>query len=206
MSSAVDARPSVIRPGVLVLLALAVGSLLALLFPGLDFGHPKYLGPPGNLPIANRRAVGKGLAFRAASRHRVYQKEFLSVRCTRSLPSFQRLAKRRDPMSLSHADLSTLFWISVCWGLGLAALLALSAPLIAGFYGEPRLVPLVVASAVIVSIFQVHLTSCCQSTQLRSLYTDAFGTDARIAQLAAKKFAKIASIGYLSLVGTKRVM
>jgi polysaccharide transporter, PST family len=52
--------------------------------------------------------------------------------------------------SLSHADLSTLFWISVCWGLGLAALLALSAPLIGAFYGEPRLVPLVVASAAIV--------------------------------------------------------
>jgi hypothetical protein len=46
MSSAVDARPSVIRPGVLGVLALAVASLLALLFPGLDFGHPKYLGPP----------------------------------------------------------------------------------------------------------------------------------------------------------------
>jgi hypothetical protein len=42
----------VIRPGVLGLLALAVGSLLALLFPGLDFGHPKYLGPPDELSIA----------------------------------------------------------------------------------------------------------------------------------------------------------
>ena len=52
MSSAVDARPRVIRPGVLALLALAVGSLLALLFPGLDFGHPKYLGPPDELSIA----------------------------------------------------------------------------------------------------------------------------------------------------------
>jgi polysaccharide transporter, PST family len=52
--------------------------------------------------------------------------------------------------SLSHADLSTLFWINVCWDFGLAALLALSAPLIAGFYSEPRLVPLVIASAIIV--------------------------------------------------------
>ncbi len=52
MSSAVDARPKVIRPGVLAVLALAVGSLLALLFPGLDFGHPKYLGPPDELSIA----------------------------------------------------------------------------------------------------------------------------------------------------------
>ena len=35
--------------------------------------------------------------------------------------------------SLSHPDLSTLFWISVGWGFVLAALLALSAPLIAAF-------------------------------------------------------------------------
>jgi Tetratricopeptide repeat len=52
MSSAVEPRPSVIRPGVLALLALAVGALLALLFPGLDFGHPKHLGPPDELSIA----------------------------------------------------------------------------------------------------------------------------------------------------------
>ena len=52
MSSAVDVRPRVIRPVCWRLLALAVGSLLALLFPGLDFGHPKYLGPPDELSIA----------------------------------------------------------------------------------------------------------------------------------------------------------
>jgi PST family polysaccharide transporter len=52
--------------------------------------------------------------------------------------------------AMSHAELSALFWISVCWGIGLAALLAMSAPYIAGFYGEPRLVSLVIASAVIV--------------------------------------------------------
>jgi PST family polysaccharide transporter len=52
--------------------------------------------------------------------------------------------------TVSHADLSALFWISVCWGVVLAALLAFSAPFIATFYGEPRLVPLVVASGIIV--------------------------------------------------------
>ena len=57
MSSAVDARPRVIRPGVLGLVALAVASLLALLFPGLDFGHPKHLGPPDELSIAYLQQV-----------------------------------------------------------------------------------------------------------------------------------------------------
>lgn len=74
--------------------------------------------------------------------------------------------------SLSHADLSTLFWISVCWGLGLAALLALSAPLIAAFYGEPRLVPLVVASAVIVvagSLSLQHLALLNRELRFRVL-------------------------------------
>src|SRR5205085_2136678 len=57
MSSVAETRPRVIRPGVLGLLALAVGSLLALLFPGLDFGHPKYLGPPDELSIAYLQQV-----------------------------------------------------------------------------------------------------------------------------------------------------
>jgi PST family polysaccharide transporter len=52
--------------------------------------------------------------------------------------------------TMSHAELSALFWISVCWGVALAGLLALSAPSVAAFYGEPRLVPLVVASGIIV--------------------------------------------------------
>lgn len=52
--------------------------------------------------------------------------------------------------TMSHAELSSLFWISVCWGLGLAALLAVSAPSIAVFYGEPRLISLVIASTAIV--------------------------------------------------------
>jgi PST family polysaccharide transporter len=74
--------------------------------------------------------------------------------------------------TMSHAELSALFWISVCWGLGLAALLALSAPYIAAFYGEPRLVSLVVASAVIViagSLSLQHLALLNRELRFRVL-------------------------------------
>jgi PST family polysaccharide transporter len=74
--------------------------------------------------------------------------------------------------AISHADLSALFWISVSWGLGLAALLALSAPLIAGFYGEPRLVPLIIASAVIVvagSLSLQHMALLNRELRFRTL-------------------------------------
>jgi len=52
--------------------------------------------------------------------------------------------------SISDAELTGLFWISIGWGGALAALLVAVAPLIARFYGEPRLVALVAASSVIV--------------------------------------------------------
>ena len=74
--------------------------------------------------------------------------------------------------TMSHAELSALFWISVCWGIGLAALLASSAPFIAAFYGEPHLVPLVVASAVIVvtgSLSLQHLALLNRELRFRVL-------------------------------------
>ncbi|MBE7537026.1 MAG: lipopolysaccharide biosynthesis protein [Opitutaceae bacterium] len=42
--------------------------------------------------------------------------------------------------SLSHAEASNLFWISVSMGLGLAVLLLSASPLIALYYREPRLI------------------------------------------------------------------
>jgi len=41
--------------------------------------------------------------------------------------------------SISHEQISTLFWVNVALGVGLSALLALASPLIARFYGEPEL-------------------------------------------------------------------
>ncbi|MFH5804405.1 lipopolysaccharide biosynthesis protein [Alienimonas sp. DA493] len=48
---------------------------------------------------------------------------------------------------VTHEQVSTLFWLNVALGCGLAALTAASAPLIAWFYDEPRLTWMTVALA-----------------------------------------------------------
>lgn len=48
---------------------------------------------------------------------------------------------------LNHRQVSTLFWINVALGCGLAGVLALLAPLVATFYDEPRLTQVTLALA-----------------------------------------------------------
>jgi hypothetical protein len=45
-------RPRLIAPHALLVVAVAVSASLAVLFPGLDFGHPKFLAHPDELSIA----------------------------------------------------------------------------------------------------------------------------------------------------------
>lgn len=49
--------------------------------------------------------------------------------------------------TITQAELSALFWINVAVGVACAVLVALCAPLVASFYGEPRLVPVVACLA-----------------------------------------------------------
>ncbi|WGF87023.1 lipopolysaccharide biosynthesis protein [Marinivivus vitaminiproducens] len=46
---------------------------------------------------------------------------------------------------VTHGQLTTLFWINVAVGAALTLLCVLAAPLVAWFYGEPRVVPVVQA-------------------------------------------------------------
>ena len=55
--------------------------------------------------------------------------------------------------TVSHDQVSTLFWINVTVGVVLAAALALAAPVIAAFYRDARLTPICVVSA---CAFLVH--------------------------------------------------
>jgi PST family polysaccharide transporter len=74
--------------------------------------------------------------------------------------------------SINEAELTGLFWMSVSWGAGLAVVLVLSAPLIAAFYDEPRLVLLVAASGIIVlggSFSLQHTALLNRQFQFRSL-------------------------------------
>ena len=52
--------------------------------------------------------------------------------------------------TVSQEELSTLFYVNVLVGGGLAALLVVLSPLVAAFYGEPRVGPLTAASGMLV--------------------------------------------------------
>jgi len=49
--------------------------------------------------------------------------------------------------TITHAQVSTLFWINVAVGCGLALVLAAAAPLVAKFYGRPELLAITLAIA-----------------------------------------------------------
>ena len=55
--------------------------------------------------------------------------------------------------TVSHDQVSTLFWINVTVGVVLAAALALTAPVIAAFYRDARLTPICIVSA---AAFLIH--------------------------------------------------
>jgi PST family polysaccharide transporter len=65
---------------------------------------------------------------------------------------------------ITEKEISALFWISVAFGSGVAALMAASGPLIARFYGEPRLTSIASVSAL---TFVVSALSSQHNTLLR---------------------------------------
>jgi PST family polysaccharide transporter len=65
---------------------------------------------------------------------------------------------------ITEKEISALFWISVAVGCGAAALMAACGPLIARFYGEPRLTSIAGVSAL---TFVVSALSCQHNTLLR---------------------------------------
>jgi PST family polysaccharide transporter len=65
---------------------------------------------------------------------------------------------------ITEKEISALFWISLAIGCSAAALMAASGPLIARFYGEPRLTSIAGVSAL---TFVVSALSCQHNTLLR---------------------------------------
>lgn len=84
--------------------------------------------------------------------------------------------------SLTTGQASTMFWLNLLMSAALGAILALGAPLIAGFYGEPRLQTLTIAVA--------------STFILSGLMTVQFALLNRTMQ-----FGKIAAIDIMSSVG-----
>lgn len=81
---------------------------------------------------------------------------------------------------ITHGQLNALFWIAVGLGIGLAVLLALSGPVVARFFGDPRLEGLMIAFAVpIIATGAQAVPSALLNRQMR------FGSLALIDALAA---------------------
>jgi len=103
--------------------------------------------------------------------------------------------------NINHSQISTLFWINVAVGIVIAGLLAALAPLVAGFYGDPRLTPVTMALAG-VFIFG-GLTVQHQALLRRHMRFLALGLVTIIAMAAGVAAAIIAGVygaGYWSLV------
>ncbi len=104
--------------------------------------------------------------------------------------------------SLSEALLSTLFWANLAIGVGLAALTVVSAPALASFYGEPRLVE-------ITCVLALNFVFNGAAAQHRALLQRRmrFGLLATIevlswiASIAVGIPMALAGLGYWSLVG-----
>lgn len=82
--------------------------------------------------------------------------------------------------SVSERERSSLYWLNLVGGVGLAALLSLCSPLLARFFNEPQLVPLICLSSLVFPI-----QACGQQLRMHAEKRLAFGRIGRIEVLAA---------------------
>ena len=105
---------------------------------------------------------------------------------------------------ITHAQVSNLFWTNVALGVFISLLLAISAPVVAWLYREPRLVRITVALSVtffLTSSTVQHLALLKRQMRFRTL---------AVIQVAAAVFGVVVGVGmawfncgYWSLVGTQ---
>jgi PST family polysaccharide transporter len=109
--------------------------------------------------------------------------------------------------SLSHAQVSTLFWINVAVGIILALILSVGAPAISWFYNEPRLtlIALALASTFVFSGLTVQhralLRRQMRFTTLATIEIGSIGIGITVAIIVAWYGA-----GYWALVGSSIAM
>ena len=103
--------------------------------------------------------------------------------------------------SLTRAQSSTLFWLNVAVGLALACVVALSAPVIASFYREPRLIPvsLAIATAFVFNAAGVQHGVLLQR-EMRFTTLAAISTASLVASTAIAITGAAAGFGYWALV------
>jgi len=104
--------------------------------------------------------------------------------------------------SVSHEQLSTLFWINLLVGVTLTCVAAASAPALAAFYREPRLLWITVslAGSFVVNAAGIQHTALLQR-QMRFTALAAMETLSLLASVALGLAMALLGLGYWSLVG-----
>jgi PST family polysaccharide transporter len=108
---------------------------------------------------------------------------------------------------VSHAQVSTLFWINVVLSGAIALITALVAPLIAKFYDEPRLtwIALALAGGIFVSGFALqHVALLSRQMRFRTLAVVEVTSQA--AAVAAALILAVMGAGYWALVAQQLVL
>ncbi len=102
---------------------------------------------------------------------------------------------------VTKGEISGLFWINVLVGFGLATLLVAVGPLLAAFYGEPRLVLVTVAfaSGFVFTALGVQHSAVLQR-QMRFVALAAVETFALMASISVGIGMALAGLGYWALV------
>jgi len=103
---------------------------------------------------------------------------------------------------ITHAQVSTLFWVNVALSIGVAALTAAIAPAVAWFYGEPRLTAITLAYCV--GFLCGGLTVQHEALLRRQMRFGVLATAeiaALLASIAATVLLAWYGAGYWSLVG-----
>lgn len=109
--------------------------------------------------------------------------------------------------SLNHKQVSTLFWINLSISLGLALLVALASPLIAGFYGEPRLRWITMALSVTFVLSGLSIQhQAILKRQMRFFTLASIEIFAMVLGIAGAVLAALNGGGYWSLVVLYTVM
>jgi hypothetical protein len=105
--------------------------------------------------------------------------------------------------TINQDQLSMLFWINVAAGCTLALLSALGAPMVAGFYGEPRLIAITLvlgSTFVFTGLAAQHRAILQRDLQIRALA--AIDILSLVAAITVSLVMANAGLGYWALVAT----
>ena len=105
---------------------------------------------------------------------------------------------------ISSDQISTLFWVNILLSLGITILTAAIAPLVAWFYGEPRLTAITIVTALgfIISGLAVQHEALLRR-QIRYFALASIGLTSMVAGYAVAIFMAWRGFSYWSLVGSQ---